>query len=155
MRCPRCDQAGFDPDTHCSWCRFSGPAAQVEELAHIAYLLGEIESWTGLEPTTLGGVQDRYRRRRKELEVSLGLRPPPPSAEEAHELRWQLYCLQQLQAHVDDWLARRRITAGSPTICAPTPLPRPIPCTGAWHWHWQRKARPLTVPPTVWRWLVT
>lgn len=110
MRCPRCDQAGFDPDTACSRCGFAGPAAQVEELAHIAYLLGEIESWTGLEPTALGGVQDRYRRRRKELEVSLGLRPPPPSAEEAHKLRWQLYRLEQLQAHVDGWQARRCLT---------------------------------------------
>lgn len=110
MRCPRCDQAGFNLDTHCSQCGFSGSAAQLEELAHIAYLLGEMESWTGLEPTALGGVQDRYRRRRKELEVSLGLRPPLFSAEEAYELRRQLYFIEQLQAHVDDWLARRRIT---------------------------------------------
>jgi len=111
MRCPRCNHKGFSLSTPCSRCGFSGPAAQVEELAHIAYLLGEIESWAGIEPTALGEVQGRYLRRRKELEVSLGLRPPPPSAEEANRLHWQLYCLEQLQAHVDGWLARRSITA--------------------------------------------
>ncbi len=110
MHCPRCGQEEFSPDTACSRCGFAGPAAQVEEIGHVAYLLGEMESWRGLEPATLGQIQGRYRRRRKELEVSLGLRPPPPSAEEAHKLRWQLYCLQQLQAHVDDWLAKGCLT---------------------------------------------
>jgi len=82
----------------------------VEELGHVAYLLGEMERWRGPEPATLDQVQDRYRRRRKELEVSLGLRPPPPSVEEERKLRWQLYRLEQLRAHVDDWLVRRRLT---------------------------------------------
>jgi hypothetical protein len=110
MRCPRCNQDGLSPYTACSQCGFTGPAAEVEELGHVAYLLGELEGWPGLEPAIVDQVRNRYLRRRKELEFSLGLRPPPPSAEEAHKLRWQLHCLQQLRAHVDAWLAMDHIT---------------------------------------------
>ena len=86
MKCPRCNQEDWNPATSCPNCGFSGPAGPAEELAHIRYLLAELERWTEIPRTVREHLQARYTRRARELEIALGLRPPPPTPEEAQEL---------------------------------------------------------------------
>lgn len=70
----------------------------MEELAHVRYLLGEIDSWTDLGANVRVSVRARYQRRQRELEVQLGLRLPPLTAQEAQEAnREVLYLSQELQ----------------------------------------------------------
>ena len=45
MRCPSCSQDGFRSSAVCTNCGFGGAPRQVEELAHITYLLGELETY--------------------------------------------------------------------------------------------------------------
>ena len=112
MRCPRCNQDGMDPCAPCAHCGFSGPPAQVEELGHLAYLLDEIDTWSGVPPTVTRPLRERYQRRRSALEQTLGVQPPLTPAE-ARTLQWQRHCLQQLEDKVHHWLEQDWIQAGS------------------------------------------
>jgi len=82
MRCPKCDREDLRLPSPCPNCGFAGDAAQVEELAHIAFLLGELPGWTDLSPQAAERLRARYLRRRNELETALDLRPPPEPIEE-------------------------------------------------------------------------
>jgi hypothetical protein len=106
MRCPRCSQEGFNPYGICAKCEFAGPPDQVEELSHIAFLLGELEAWREVSPSSRARLRTRYLRRRQELEIALGLRALPPTPEEIRKLRWELFCLAELQEEVSYWLER-------------------------------------------------
>ena len=55
MKCPRCDHEGLSFTTPCPECGFTGPPQQVEELAHVKYLLEEIARWQELSQA----VQDQ------------------------------------------------------------------------------------------------
>lgn len=103
MRCPKCEREGLSPGTPCRHCGFSGPPGQLEELGHIAYLLGELETWPDPLPKHRDPLRDRYLRRREELETDLGLHRPPPTPEEAQTLRWQQTCLLELKHEVAYW----------------------------------------------------
>ena len=43
MHCPKCQRSGYSPDQPCSNCEFSGDAALIEELAHINWVLDDLE----------------------------------------------------------------------------------------------------------------
>ena len=104
MRCPRCNRESFNPYGTCAHCQFSGTPHQIEELGHVAYLLGELEAWQKVVgPNTRKWIRKRYLQRREELEIDLGLRPPPLTAEATRELQWELFCLGEFLKEVDHW----------------------------------------------------
>lgn len=104
MHCPRCNQGEVDGGVACTHCGFTGPPDQVEELAHVIYLLDELETWRGIRKSDRSWLRARYLRRRQELEIALGLRAPPLTASEARKLQWELFCLGELQQEVGFWL---------------------------------------------------
>ncbi len=91
----------------CPGCGFSGPPEAAEELAHVRYLLAELDQWPsevpGLSPVAVARLRDRYTRRQRELEIALGLRPPPPTPEEARELARQLTRLETTLDFLRRW----------------------------------------------------
>jgi hypothetical protein len=103
MRCPRCNRESFSPYGTCAHCQFSGTPHQIEELGHVAYLLGELEAWEKVGPNTRKWLRERYLRRREELEIDLGLRPPPLTPEEARKLQWEIFCLGEFLKEVEHW----------------------------------------------------
>ncbi len=102
MRCPQCHREGLRPPDPCPHCHFSGDPALLEELAHVAYLLAEMEGWN-LPPSLLARLQNRYRRRQTALEIALGLRPLPLSSADARQLWWEVICLEALQERLAHW----------------------------------------------------
>ncbi len=104
MRCPQCGREGLRPPTPCSKCRFTGDPALLEELAHVAYLLAELEGWAELPPEAADRLRARYTGRRHELEVALGLRPPPLTPEAAREAWREVANLESLLAELPTWV---------------------------------------------------
>jgi len=104
MRCPNCSHEGLRPPVPCPNCRFTGDPALVEELAHVAYLLSELESWTDLPSDVAEALRIRYHLRRNELEVSLGLRLPPLAPTVARQAWWEITCLEELLSELPTWV---------------------------------------------------
>ncbi|MBN1584503.1 MAG: hypothetical protein JXA89_27605, partial [Anaerolineae bacterium] len=106
MRCPSCDQASYDPSKPCPNCRFSGDPGLVEELAHIEWMLGEIDAWQAFEahPVTQKRLKKRYAARQRELEIELGLRLPPFSDKEARRAWPEMDRYQFLRGKMAEWL---------------------------------------------------
>ncbi len=104
MRCPNCDYEGLRPPIPCPDCRFSGDPALVEELAHISYLLTELQGWPDLPPGVAERLRSQYRRRGKELEIALGLRLPPLSGAAAQEAWQEINRLEALLAALAAWV---------------------------------------------------
>ncbi|MBN1660400.1 MAG: hypothetical protein JXA93_18520 [Anaerolineae bacterium] len=111
MQCPRCSRAGFQPGAPCGQCAFTGAPEQVEEWGHVAYLLGEIDTWREIEAGARGRLRRRYQARREEIEDALGLRPPPLSAHEVRELQGQIARLALLDSEVVWWGESGRMPA--------------------------------------------
>ncbi|HNT75264.1 MAG TPA: hypothetical protein PKH77_09615 [Anaerolineae bacterium] len=85
MHCPKCRQPNYRPDAPCPYCGFETDPVRLEELTHIRWLLRELESWHRLavpEPL-LKRLQNSYTARQRTLEIELGLRRRPFTAEEA------------------------------------------------------------------------
>ncbi|MDY7077796.1 MAG: hypothetical protein SXV54_12820, partial [Chloroflexota bacterium] len=106
LKCPDCDHEGLIPPTLCPECGFSGPLSQVEELAHVRYLLGELDEWQDISTAAKKRLQARYLRRRRELEIELGLRLPPLTPEKARDALQERLRLQQLLHLLDRWIER-------------------------------------------------
>ncbi len=106
MKCPQCGRGDWTPPGPCPDCGFSGPAEAVEELAHLRYLLAELEGWAEIPGGLRERLRARYVRRARELEVALGLRPPPPTPEEARELAQELTRLEELRRYLRQWERR-------------------------------------------------
>jgi len=106
LKCPKCGHKGYDTPATCPECGFSGPVAQVEELAHISFLLDEIAHWPELSGVQRDRLQARYQRRLCELEVALGLREPPLSLEDTRHALQERTRLQQLLQLLDFWRER-------------------------------------------------
>jgi hypothetical protein len=109
LKCPRCGDEKLVPPDPCPNCSFSGPPVQIEELGHVRYLLKELAGWQDLGQTARDRLRARYLRRQRQLEIELGLRPPPLSPEEARDAAKEILRLQQLvrllnQWHVQDWI---------------------------------------------------
>ncbi len=107
MQCPRCGRGDWAPPAPCPDCEFAGPPEAAEELAHVRYLLAELDRWPseipGLSPTAVARLRARYTRRQRELEVALELRPPPPTPEEAQELARELARLETTLDFLRRW----------------------------------------------------
>ncbi len=103
MRCPKCTQEDYHHYATCAQCGFTGPPAQVEELAHIAYLLSQLDAWDEIGAQARAQLHARYQDRRTRLEIDLGLRPLPLSAEEARKLHWDLVCARALLEELTSW----------------------------------------------------
>lgn len=111
MRCPSCHKDGFHSYQACTQCGFAGTPSQIEELSHIAYLLGELETWRVVPSAARDQLRTSYTERRQVLEIDLGLRAPPLTAKEARQLQWELFCLGQLQEKVVYWLGQGWVRA--------------------------------------------
>lgn len=107
MRCPSCNQPDYRPAAPCPGCQFSGDKALVEELAHIQWLLGQIKNWlpADVSSSTRSNLQQRYSARQWELEVALGLRPPPFSRKEARQAWPRFFQQRILHRKLGEWEA--------------------------------------------------
>ncbi|MFQ5614558.1 MAG: hypothetical protein ACE5H9_20750, partial [Anaerolineae bacterium] len=106
MHCPRCDHSPFNPNEACAQCSFQADPARLEELAHIRWLLAEIDGWPELPPEARAALKSQYRERRESLEVKLGLRPPPLSPDEIETVWRDLHQRRTLLGRLDRWLER-------------------------------------------------
>ena len=106
MKCPTCGHGELVPPTPCPECGFSGPLPEIEELAHVQYLLHELAEWQDIPPSASDRLQKQYARRQWELEVALGLRPPPLTPEEARQALQERLRLRQLLHLLDQWISR-------------------------------------------------
>ncbi|MBU0495992.1 MAG: hypothetical protein KKB13_29420, partial [Chloroflexi bacterium] len=142
MHCPKCGQQNLYPPAPCPACGFTGPSAALEELAHVAYLLGELPGWTNLPTDAVAGLRQRYLERRHELELALKLCQPPLTPDEARQARVETRHLQALLAALPAWethgwvrpAAAHRLAEGSrqrlqelTARLADVPLPEPGP----------------------------
>ena len=85
-------------------CSFTGPLSEVEELSHIRYLLEESARWPAISSSVRVRVQSRYIRRRRELEIELGLRSPPLSPDEARRAAKERFRLRVLLTLLANWV---------------------------------------------------
>lgn len=106
MHCPRCGHKTFSPTTACPACAFTGEAALIEELAHVSYLLSEMESWDRLSSSLRQHLQDAYENRRRWLEIELGLREPPLDAQAARAARQEISHQTVLLDELDHWVGQ-------------------------------------------------
>jgi len=106
LKCPRCGHEELTPPASCPECGFSGPLPQLEELAHIQYLLGELAGWQEVSPAVRERLQAYYLRRQRGLEVELELRPPPLTPQEAHDAAKEVLRLRQLLYLLGQWHGR-------------------------------------------------
>ncbi len=124
MRCPKCEQSTYQPGEPCPNCQFSGDPALIEELAHIEWVLSEIETWrtllveeadrqrvwlkftAGERESVVELIEQKYTSRRRELELALGLRLPAFSEAEAEEAWPDLIQRELLLEKVAEWLAK-------------------------------------------------
>ncbi|MCL5995899.1 MAG: hypothetical protein M1546_07570 [Chloroflexi bacterium] len=83
MRCPKCDHPVYRSTEPCPNCRFSGDAALIDELDHIKWLLGQIGAWSAIGAWARDTIAQRYNMRRSVLELTLGLRLPLFTDDEA------------------------------------------------------------------------
>jgi hypothetical protein len=113
LKCPRCGDENLVPPGPCPNCSFSGPPAPIEELGHVRYLLNELADWRDLSQTARDRLHARYLARQRQLEIELGLRPPPLSSEEARDAAREILRLQQLVRLLDLWHAQDWIEVGA------------------------------------------
>ncbi len=106
MRCPRCDRLEYDPTEPCPGCRFSGDPETIGEWERVRWVLGEIEDWSpsDVPDAVRQHLLARYTARRDELEVALGLRPPPLTEEQARQAWAELIRYEALTRGVGKWL---------------------------------------------------
>ena len=107
MHCPKCQRSGYSPDQPCSNCEFSGDAALIEELAHIHWVLDDLDTWGKTDLPAVAWLQfrEKYETRRQNLEIDLELRFPALSAEEAQEAWIKLFRYETLDQLLAGWLA--------------------------------------------------
>ncbi len=106
MKCPRCGHEELIPPHPCPECDFAGSLSQIEELAHVRYLLGELARWQEISSAAKERLQKRYLQRWRELEIELGLRLPPFTPDEARHAAREKLRLQQLLHLLPHWETR-------------------------------------------------
>ncbi|MEJ2557575.1 MAG: hypothetical protein P8186_15380, partial [Anaerolineae bacterium] len=104
MHCPRCGQPTYHLAEPCSQCQFTGDPALIEELAHVDWVLDEIDAWQILDVEAQQTLQQEYITRQRELEIALGLRLPPFSQEEAGKAWPELIQREMLLQKMAGWL---------------------------------------------------
>jgi len=106
MRCPNCNRLGFQYPTPCPHCQFQDATKLAQELAHVEWLLDEIDTWgdiLGRKSRQL--VQQKYTNQKRELEIALGLRLPLFTPEEAKWAWPQLIQFEVLLQKLSGWSA--------------------------------------------------
>ena len=106
MHCPQCRYQQFSIAVACPDCGFAGDLHLLERLSNLNFVLVESETW-GLVRSLLQPIQTRYEKQQHEVEVSLGLRPPPPTAAEARLLRLELAKLTYLHNIILRWQQKK------------------------------------------------
>lgn len=111
MRCPNCDQPAYQPTQPCPECHFAGDPVLIEELARVDWVLTEIDTWQALGVRSYDRqlIQQKYGTRQRELEIALGLRLPPFTAEEAEAAWPELFQREALLQKMGEWLEAGRI----------------------------------------------
>lgn len=106
MRCPNCDYSAYQPSQPCPECHFAGDPVLIEELARIDWVLTEIDTWQalGVRSHDRQLIQQKYEARQRELEIALGLRLPPFTAEEAQAAWPELFQRETLLQKMGEWL---------------------------------------------------
>jgi hypothetical protein len=74
----------------CFRCRFSGDAALLEEWIGLNFVLREVITWRDLPEMYREQLRNRYGQRRRDVEITLGLRQPPLDREAAEAARREL-----------------------------------------------------------------
>jgi len=74
LKCPCCGHEKFAPPALCPECGFSGSLSEIEELAHVQYLLDELVGWQDVPSVVRERKSKQYARRQRELQVELELR---------------------------------------------------------------------------------
>src|SRR5687768_5944879 len=111
MRCPKCGQSELNPAAPCDQCQFSGEPALLEKLVGLNFLLAEVKGWTTVPQATREGLLLGYNRQKRQVEVALGLRPPPLEGEAARAARLEAAKLNNLwYVAIGDWERRGWIT---------------------------------------------
>jgi len=113
MHCPRCNRDGFRVEAACPACGFHGPPDTLRELDRLTFLLAEMETWREVPPKARRSLRRRYEARRRQVEIELGLRPPPLSPAEIRRRRWEIVCLDRFRAEVNEWQRQGWLRAGS------------------------------------------
>jgi len=106
LKCPRCGREELNPPAPCPECGFSGPLPQIEELAHIQYLLRELAGWREISRAGREQLQERYLQRQRKMEIELELRLPPLSPEAARRAAQEALRLRQLLTLLNQWVER-------------------------------------------------
>jgi hypothetical protein len=103
MRCPSCDQPNYLPSEPCPGCQFSGDPALIEELAHVDWILHEIDAWStlGVREGPRQHIREKYLLRQRKLEIALELRLPPFTRSQAHQAWPELFRHQALTQWLD------------------------------------------------------
>ena len=104
MRCVKCDEPIRSLDEPCPHCQFRGDPALIEELGHIKWLLGQIDSLNKIGIPNVRLAQF-YRARQQELEIQLGLRLPALTPDQVRQTQAALVQREAILRKIDEWLA--------------------------------------------------
>ncbi|MEP7198494.1 MAG: hypothetical protein ABI874_01640, partial [Chloroflexota bacterium] len=83
MRCAKCNEPLTNYVEPCPRCQFHGDPESLEELAHITWALGELDTWAQLGATGIAAIRQTYLSRQHALRVALGLRFSAAEAQDA------------------------------------------------------------------------
>ncbi|MEA2007581.1 MAG: hypothetical protein U9O54_00515, partial [Chloroflexota bacterium] len=114
MNCPKCHHENYTSSSPCEHCQFQGNVAEIEELLHINWLLGEIETW-GKSPSrdvAQNHIQQIYTKRKLKLEVSLELRLRPFNDEEARVAWMEIFRSKRLLRRLNEWVLAEHLREG-------------------------------------------
>ncbi|MFN8413769.1 MAG: hypothetical protein U0Z26_15415 [Anaerolineales bacterium] len=105
MQCPKCKQEDFETNQACPQCGFQAEASQLEELYHLEWLVSQMKEWdsTKEKEGSVSKLKETYTSRLKETQVSLGLRLPSFTSEEAESAWVELANLEILFEKVEEW----------------------------------------------------
>ena len=120
MHCPQCHTQQFTLAAACPDCGFTGDLHLLERLSNLNFVLTESETW-GLVRSLLQPIQSRYQKQQREVEISLGLRQPPPTAAEARILRLELAKFTYLQHTIPRWQQKKWLSAPRYAGCGKPP----------------------------------
>ncbi len=103
MDCPRCGHKEFVANAPCPACDFRGAEPALEKYFQLKFLLNEIDAWNELSHAARQQLRQRYARPLRQVEIELGLRPPPLDAGEARQAYLELSQRFALLNVLDVW----------------------------------------------------
>jgi hypothetical protein len=105
MQCPKCQSENFKIEKPCAQCGFQGNPKRLAELVYLKRLLNEMNEWEtfDIDTTSLSKLKEIHIARLKDLQVTLGLRLPSFTPEEAKKGWVDLAHLETLFEKVEEW----------------------------------------------------